>query len=75
MGVDGCMMPVADGAAGASVDSAVLARRACGAGWGVMSTVHRSGPVGLRLLRRTVVPWASVVVRPVFEGGHAIGIA
>ncbi len=65
MGADGSRMLLADGAAGATGDSAVLARCAFCAGWGVMSMVHRRGPVVLHLPRRPVVPWASMTVRPV----------
>jgi hypothetical protein len=67
LGVAGSRMLLAASAAGATDDSAVLARRAFGIGWGVMSMVHRRGPVVLHLPRRMVVMWwASVTVRLVF---------
>ena len=65
MGADGSRLLVSDGAAGATGKSAVLARHVSGAGWGVMSMLHRRGPVVVCLPWRTVVPWASVMVRPV----------
>ena len=51
---------------GAVVGGAALAWRASNVGVGVMSIVHRRGLVVLRVPRGMGMPWASVMVRPVF---------
>ena len=43
-----------------------VVRSARGDGCGVMSVFHRHGPVVSRMPRRMGMPWASVIVRPVF---------
>ena len=43
-----------------------VVRSACGDRCGVMSIFHRRGPVVSHVPRRMGMPWASVIVRPVF---------